>query len=192
MIRDIIYGVKDEKPCFGQFVEIFLFEEDGHLGIDWTNNGQSVVFHFLIKDINDYEDFKNELTTILRYCADIDEVYDALDTYLDSGEAYEFLDEYPEYIPEKRTNEEINEYMSEAFDRVWLTRIQNHTWDLLMGKESIDSNILDGMNTAIKEACDRWNIDFKEPVSDWDYGYWSGILAALRWVMGEEKDMLDT
>lgn len=37
-----------------------------------------------------------------------------------------------------------------------------------------------------------FKIDFKEPVSDWDYGYWSGILAALRWVMGDEKDFLDT
>ena len=32
----------------------------------------------------------------------------------------------------------------------------------------------------------------KLPSSDWEYGYQSGILAALRWVLGEEKDFLDT
>lgn len=29
--------------------------------------------------------------------------------------------------------------------------------------------------------------------SDWEYGYWSGVMATLRWVLGdEEKDNLDT
>ena len=57
---------------------------------------------------------------------------------------------------------------------------------------AVNIDILDGMNKAITEVCEKYNIDFQEPVSDWEYGYWSGILAALRWVMGDEKDMLDT
>lgn len=192
MKRDIIYGVKDEKPGYGQFVEVFMFDEDNHLGIDWTNNGCATVFHFLIKDKDDYEDFKNELTTVLRDCADIGEAYYNLESYLDSDEADEFLEEYPDFEPERRTDEEISEYMDEAFDRVWLVRKQNMFINILTGVENIDAGILDSCMKAIDKVCEKYNIDFQEPVSDWNYGYWSGILAALRWVMGDEKDFLDT
>lgn len=192
MISDIVYGAKSKKPAFGQYVELFMFEEDNHLGIDWTNDGHTTVFHFLIKDKDDYEDFKNELTAVLRDCKDIGEAYYELEAYLDSEYADDFLEEYPEYEPEMRTKEAIGEYMSEAYDRVWLVRRQNHVCSLLSGEESISLDILDGMNKAIDEVCKKYNIDFQEPVSDWEYGYWSGILAALRWVMGDEKDCLDT
>lgn len=192
MTRDIVYGIKDEKPGYGQFVELFMFDEDNHLGIDWTNDGHATIFHFLIKDKTDYEDFKNELTAVLKNCEDIGAAYYALESYLDSEYIDDFLEEYPEYEPERRTDEEIGEYMSEAFDRVWLVRRQNHIYSLLTGKESISLDILEGMNKAINEICEKYNIDFQEPASDWDYGYWSGILAALRWVMGDEKDFLDT
>ena len=28
--------------------------------------------------------------------------------------------------------------------------------------------------------------------TDWECGYWNGIMSALRWVLGDEKDFLDT
>lgn len=192
MREDIIYGAMDDKPGYGKFVRVFMFEEDRHLGIDWTNNGHICVFHFLIKDVSDYDDFKNELTSVLKDCTDIDSVYRELEAYLDSEYADDFLEEYPEYQPKKRSDEEIYGYMDEAFDRVWLVRKQNLFCNMLMGEESINADILDGCNKAIDEVCKKYDIDFQEPVSDWDYGYWSGILAALRWVMGDEKDFLDT
>lgn len=96
MIRDVIYGTKGEKPGFGQFVELFMFEEDNHLGIDWTNDGHATIFHFLIKDKNDYEDFKNELIAVLRDCKDIGEAYYELEAYLNSEYVDDFLEEYCE------------------------------------------------------------------------------------------------
>ena len=95
MISDVVYGAKGEKPVFGQYVELFMFEEDNHLGIDWTNDGHATVFHFLIKDKDNYEDFKNELTAVLRDCKDIGEAYYALEVYLNSPYVYDFLEEYP-------------------------------------------------------------------------------------------------
>ena len=192
MTRDVIYGTKGERPGYGQFVEIFVFDEDNHLGIDWTNDGHATIYHFLIKNKDEYEDFKNELKTILKDCSDIAEAHRALNAYLDSEYADDFLEEYPEYEQEMRTKDEIYEYMDEALERVWLVRRQNHVCRLLLGEESINLDILVGMNKAIDEVCEKYNIDFQEPVSDWDYGYWSGILATLRWVTGDEKDCLDT
>ena len=91
-----------------------------------------------------------------------------------------------------RKKQEIEEYLDEAFDRVWLVRKQDMMTKQILGLEPIDASTVATINKAIDEACERHNIDFKETVDDWHYGYWSGILAALRWVLGDEKDFLDT
>jgi hypothetical protein len=96
MVRDIVYGTKGEKPGYGQFVEVFMHDEDNHLGIGWTNNGVATYYHFLIKDKDDYEDFKNELIAVLRDCEDMGEVYYELEAYLNSEYVGDFLEEYPE------------------------------------------------------------------------------------------------
>jgi hypothetical protein len=96
MIRNVVYGVKGDKPGYGQFVEIFMFDEDNHLGINWTNDGQATVFHFPIRDKDDYENFRDELIAVLNDCEDIGEAYFALEVYLNSEYAYDFLEEYCE------------------------------------------------------------------------------------------------
>ena len=65
-------------------------------------------------------------------------------------------------------------------------------YNMLIGEECVNADVLEKCNQVIDEVCKKYNIDFKKPMSDWDYGYWCGILSALRWVMGEDKDMLDT
>ena len=111
---------------------------------------------------------------------------------IDDDEFYKLFKLLPEYESEKRTDEEILEYMDEAFDRVWLVRKQNLFYKLMTGEEKISADVLEKCNKEIDKVCKKYNINFTEPVNDWDYGYWSGILAALRWVMGDEKDFLDT
>ena len=96
MIRHTIYGVENKnKPGTGKFVEVFMLE-NGCLGIMWTNNEERSTFYFAIKDRDDYEDFKNELTAVLRDCEDIGAAYYALEVYLDSPYADDFLEEWPE------------------------------------------------------------------------------------------------
>lgn len=91
-----------------------------------------------------------------------------------------------------RTEGEVKEYEAEAFDVVWLIRKQQMFTNILMGVETISAEQLGTVMQAIDEICLKRDIDFQEPVSAWGYGYWSGILAALRWVMGDEKNFLDT
>lgn len=93
-----------------------------------------------------------------------------------------------------RKRSEINEYMDEAFDMVWLVRTIS-----LLAEGRLDDTPADIINEAKKNVariCKNLNIESEEELfthfDDWKYGYWSGILAALRWVMGEKKDMLDT
>lgn len=93
-----------------------------------------------------------------------------------------------------RKKKEIDEYMNEAFDIVWLVRTIS-----LLEEGRLDDTPSDIINEAQKQVariCENLDINSEEELltrfSDWEYGYWSGILAALRWVTGEERDMLDT
>lgn len=106
MKRDVVYGTKGDTPIDGRFVEVFMFDENNHLGINWTSKNDINVFHFLIKDKDDYEDFKNELTAVLRDCEDIGAAYYALEVYLNSEYADDFLEDYHE------GDETMNEFES--------------------------------------------------------------------------------
>jgi hypothetical protein len=186
----IVYGEKN-GPFDGQFVEVFFDEADNHIGVNWTNEARAEVTHFILKEGFTFDKVVDALENTLSVCVDIDDAHDMLEMFFDN-DGTEYLDDYPEYVPEVRTKDEICEYMDEAFDRVWLVRKQDLFSNILMGRESIHVDVLDKCNQAIEKVCEKYGIDFREPVSDWEYGYWSGILAALRWVMGDEKDMLDT
>ena len=190
MVTKIIYGIKN-GPFDGQFIEAFFDDSDRHIGINWTNDKRAEVDHFLLNEQYKFEEFVEFIQQYLEGCVDINDAYNALNLFYDH-DVCGYLDEYPEYIQEMRSEDEIGEYMAEAHDRVWLVRKQDLFCNLLIGEESVNSDILEKCSQAIDEVCKKYNIDFQEPVSDWEYGYWSGILAALRWVMGEEKDMLDT
>ena len=191
--EDVIYGKKTGDYKNDTYVEIWLRDEDNGFGICYQHDARGCVWHFLLREADKYNEVKSTLHELICGIDNPPEVYDTLVEYFSSDDMYEYLDDEPEYEePPMRTEEEIHEYMDEAFDRVWLVRKQNMFVNMLEGTESIQADILDGCLKAIDRVCDKYNIDFKEPVSDWDYGYWSGILAALRWVMGDEKDFLDT
>lgn len=190
MTEKIIYGTKN--GCFnGEFIEVFFDDSDRHVGINWTNEKHSEVYHFILKDGYIFDDFVVLIKDYMDCCVSITDAHNMLEIFLDN-DGLKYLDDYPEYIPEMRSEEEIGKYMSEAYDRVWLVRKQNMFLNMLLGEECIHADILDQCNQEIEKVCEKYNINFQEPTSDWDYGYWSGILAALRWVMGDEKNMLDT
>lgn len=194
-----IYGDFNGTPQRGCFISVRTWSDNNHISIDLADNGCHTIWNFDVKHKEYIEDIKNSIISI---CDLVDAIYGfdmntniaeaQIDRMFDEKSDEWFEEKEPEVIEERRSKEEIYEYMEEAFDRVWLVRKQDLCCNLLDGTESIHIDVMNGMLKAIDDTCKEYNIDFKEPVSDWDYGYWSGILAALRWVMGEEKDMLDT
>jgi len=82
----------------------------------------------------------------------------------------------------KRNNKEIMEYLDEAFDKVWLMRSQK--CDIPQIEERRIKNI-DRILKTYKDIPE-------EGFDNWECGYWNGIMGALRWVLGDEKDFLDT
>ena len=82
-----------------------------------------------------------------------------------------------------RKEKEITKYLDEAFDKVWLMRTHP------CNKKDIEEQRLQ----AVERIMNQYNDIPKDGYSDWDCGYWNGVLGTLRWVLGEdEKDMLDT
>lgn len=97
---------------------------------------------------------------------------------------------------EPRTLEEILDAEAEFFDRVWYVR--SVVGSMNRSDEDLPADIRSGMLAArarIEEAYGRKEL--RKPIGRgrdkaWEYGYISGKLSALRWVLGSEWDFLDT
>jgi hypothetical protein len=96
MRENIVYGVKDRTSDTGSFIEIHLYE-DGLLRVYWASNKHAVSYFFTMKDIDEYDDFKDEMISVLSECDDINEAYYELENYLGSEAINEFLEEWHRY-----------------------------------------------------------------------------------------------
>lgn len=106
----------------------------------------------------------------------------------------EFINRY-QLQPSARTEAEILEAEQEIFDRVWYVRSMVHSDEETANlPDDIRKKML--TNRAIVEDM-YGREELCKPIGPghqkaWDYGYINGKLAALRWVLGDEWDNLDT
>ena len=80
-----------------------------------------------------------------------------------------------------RKERQILKYLEEAETKVWYMR--SRPCDI--------PEIEKGRLEAIKKAEKKYP-EVLDGFDDWECGYWNGIMSALRYTLGEEKDMLDT
>lgn len=82
----------------------------------------------------------------------------------------------------KRSTKDIIKYREEAFDKVWLMR-----------SRPCDNPETEKRRLAAIDRIFSTYDDIPENgYTDWECGYWNGIMGALRWVLGSDKDELDT
>lgn len=83
-----------------------------------------------------------------------------------------------------RKKKEIIEYLDEAFDKVWLMR--THYCD--------NSEIEENRIKEIDKILNKYSDIPKDGYSEWDCGFYNGVLGTLRWILDEheEKRFLDT
>lgn len=101
----------------------------------------------------------------------------------------EFNDLLEEFdFPEAPRNyDEIHEAEQELYDRIWYVRSLIHEAQA----DDVDALLqLAGPGRARVEA--KYGRDNLGPYSDFDWGMLHGKLSALRWVLGDEWDFLDT
>lgn len=81
-----------------------------------------------------------------------------------------------------RKQKEIEQYLNEAFDKVWYMR-----------SIECDNPEIEQRRLKQIERIEQAYPEVLEGVDDWECGYWNGIMVTLRWVLGEDdKNMLDT
>ena len=93
-----------------------------------------------------------------------------------------------------KSSKQVQEYMDELFDKVWYVRSLIHTPEMLR-ENGTPEDIIQGMLNARKNVIDKYGSEWYDEVNDWEYGFLSGALATLRWVIDkkeEDKRFLDT
>ncbi|HEY3735694.1 MAG TPA: PIN domain-containing protein [Streptosporangiaceae bacterium] len=112
------------------------------------------------------------------------------DEYLQEQDEVEFLisEEEP------RTLAEIIEAEKEFFDKVWYVRSIVHDDDEPETPEDIRTGMMAARQRVEAEYghAELWEAIGPGHDEAWQYGYISGKLATLRWVLGSEWDFLDT
>ena len=104
---------------------------------------------------------------------------------------------------ETRGLQEIMSAIDELFDKVWYNRHMNMMYHIEEGETEIvpsgtprygNGVIHEDVLIRAKAAAQRVREQYKDtgPWSDFEWGMLNGKLSALRWVLGEEWDMLDT
>lgn len=92
-----------------------------------------------------------------------------------------------------RKLKDIRQYEEEFFDRVWYDRSQMLVGAILEGKSEMPpEDIANGAGLARIKVETKYGKENLGPYTEFEWGMVNGKLSALRWVMGEDWDMLDT
>lgn len=92
-----------------------------------------------------------------------------------------------------RTIKEIEKAENEYYDRVWYDRKQIMLEAIRQAREEVPpEEILDGMQNHMQKVERKYGKHTLGPYTDFEWGMINGKLSALRWIFGEEWDMLDT
>ena len=100
-------------------------------------------------------------------------------------------DDY-EFQLEPRTEAEILEALEKLFDQIWYNRHWNHRIGIDEGRETINPEIWKQALAAAAEVERKYGGEDLGSWDDFEWGLLNGKMSALRWVMGDEWDFLDT
>ena len=93
---------------------------------------------------------------------------------------------------ECRNTNEIITAEEEFFDKVWHGRHKVLETMVRLGQKKIDSKIWQGALKSAKKIEIKYGKKQLGSCDDFEWGMLNGKLSALRWVLGDEWDMIDT
>lgn len=141
-----------------------------------------------LRDSSSYEELKREINEIYLDCRHETDALCVVCDFLQTKECYDKYFKGESYIyHDIREREEIGDYLREATDKVWLMRSRKVDNPPLEARRQGQVDYLFEKYPDIPTDR-RGRINY----TDWECGYWNGIMSALRWVLGDEKDFLDT
>ena len=101
-------------------------------------------------------------------------------------------DEPEEYTIEPRTMDEVAEAAYQFVEKIWFDRHLSLKYKVEKGIETVDPQIWEGALKSAEKMIQKYGDENLGPYSDFEWGMLNGKLSALRWVLGEDWDMLDT
>ena len=134
-----------------------------------------------------------------RYASDsdrIDEVKSLLENTVSYDDLLDFKEELLSHIKFEidapRSEAEIVTAVGELLDKVWYNRHKYLREQIEAGEETVDPEVWKGALQSARKVERRYGKQALGPWDDFDWGMMNGKLSALRWVLGDEWDMLDT
>jgi hypothetical protein len=125
----------------------------------------------------------NEIKSLLENTVSYDDLQDMKE---------ELLAHIKHEIDAPRSEEEIVAAIGELLDKVWYNRHLVLREKLEAGEESVDPEVWRGALKAARKVERRYGKRALGPWDDFEWGMMNGKLSALRWVLGDDWDMLDT
>lgn len=108
------------------------------------------------------------------------------------GREWDFLGDFllNKYTSVMRQEWEVFDAQEEYFERVWFGRNTKYILNdegevVLVPRHEVGSGM-------VELLLERYGQDSLTVHSDFEWGVWSGRLSALRWILGDEWDFLDT
>ncbi len=140
-----------------------------------------------------YEICENKLAPEKKRLDEIKQLLQSTVSYEDfQGFKEELLSRIDAQRGTPRSEEEIVSAIDEFFDKIWYDRHQLLKHQIETGREAVTSDIWIKAEEAAKKIEAKYPKSELGPHSDFDWGMINGKLSALRWVMGDEWDFLDT
>jgi hypothetical protein len=103
------------------------------------------------------------------------------------------LQQHGIFVESMRTTAEILKAEQEFFDKIWYVRkiiLQEKIED--GHHDPLPPGLEAQMQAAMRKVEERYGAENVGPWDDWGWGFIHGKLSALRWVLGEDWDFLDT
>ena len=91
-----------------------------------------------------------------------------------------------------RSMEEVADVAEEFVEKIWFDRHLSLRYRVEQGIENVAPQIWAGALKSAERVIRKYGEENLGPYSDFEWGMLNGKLSALRWVLGEEWDMLDT
>lgn len=95
-------------------------------------------------------------------------------------------------IEENRSMISILQAVKEFEDKIWFDRHLSLRYRVQQGLESVDPIIWKEAVASANTIVEKYGEENLGPYSDFEWGMINGKLSALRWILGDEWDMLDT
>lgn len=92
----------------------------------------------------------------------------------------------------QRSKQEILQALEEYDDKIWYYRHLDFMNRVESGEDDTPADIVQGALEGGERIKQKYGEDQLGPWTDFELGMLHGKLSALRWVMGDEWDMLDT